>query len=92
MAFGGAVTVKQSLVYEINGTVRLLLKQKAGKQTNHTLSRRFFEILREILMAQLFVTLGHNQINKLIRIAPCLSIDFSVGAGIIRMIPGLNPC
>ena len=40
-------------------------------------------------MAQLFVTLGHNQINKLIRIAPCLSIDFSDGAGIVRMTPAL---
>ena len=31
-------------------------------------------------MARLFVAVGHNQINKLIRIAPCLSIDFSDGA------------
>jgi len=31
VAFGGAVTVKQSLVYEVNGTARLHLKQKAGK-------------------------------------------------------------
>ena len=42
-------------------------------------------------MERLFVTLGHNQTNKLIRIAPCLSIDFSDGAGIIWMTPGLNP-
>ena len=38
---------------------RLHLKQKAGKYAHHALSRCFFEILRQILISKLLVTLGH---------------------------------
>ena len=80
-AFGGAVTIKKSLVYGVYGISRLHPKQKAGKYANHSLSRCLSEILQEISMAHLFVTLGHNRLSKLVWISLCLSIDFSDRAG-----------